>query len=75
MKQFIIKDITLSNFRKFEYRKFKLNPQMNVFVGRNASGKTTALEGACVMLGAYLAAYKEYVSSQFCMDGGFSGSF
>ena len=68
MKQFIINDITFSNFRKFECQKFKLNPQMNVFTGRNASGKTTVLEGACIMLGAYLAAYKEYVSSQYVFN-------
>ena len=38
---------------------------MNVFAGKNGSGKTTVLEAANVMLGAYLAAYKTYVPSRF----------
>ena len=64
MERFNLNKITLSNFRKFENITYHLNPQMNVFVGHNASGKTTVLEAVCIMLGAYLAAYKEYVSSQ-----------
>ena len=38
---------------------------MNVFAGKNGSGKTSVLEAANVMLGAYLAAYKTYVPSRF----------
>lgn len=64
MERFYLKSITLSNFRKFEGSTYRLDPRMNVFVGRNASGKTSVLEAVCVALGAYLAAYKEYVSSQ-----------
>lgn len=33
-------------------------------MGRNASGKTSALEAINVMLGAYLAAYKNFVASR-----------
>ncbi len=47
---------------------FKLNPRMNVFAGKNGSGKTTVLEAACVSLGAYLAAYKKYVPSRFVFN-------
>lgn len=68
MEHFSIKNITLSNYRKYENETFALNPHMNVFVGKNSSGKTTALEAACVMLGAYLAAYKEYVASQYVFN-------
>lgn len=64
MERFYLKKIKLSNFRKFEDITYHLDPQMNVFIGHNASGKTTMLEAVCVVLGAYLAAYKEYVSSQ-----------
>lgn len=64
MERFYLNKITLSNFRKFEDITYHLNSQMNVFVGHNASGKTAVLEAVCIMLGAYLAAYKEYVSSQ-----------
>ena len=38
---------------------------MNIFIGKNASGKTTVLEAATVILGAYLTAFKEYVPSRF----------
>lgn len=65
MERFYLNKITLSNFRKFENITYHLNSRMNVFVGHNASGKTTVLEAMCIMLGAYLAAYKEYVSSQY----------
>lgn len=65
MERFAINSLTLKNFRKYEQQTFNLNPHMNVFVGRNSSGKTTVLEAVCVMMGAYLAAYKEYVSSQY----------
>lgn len=68
MEHFSLKSITLSNYRKFENETFTLNPHMNVFVGKNSSGKTTALEAACVMLGAYLAAYREYVASQYVFN-------
>ncbi|MBL0015193.1 MAG: AAA family ATPase [Bacteroidetes bacterium] len=37
--------ITLENFRCFEKEKIELHPQLNVFVGVNASGKTALLEG------------------------------
>lgn len=64
MERFYLNKITLSNFRKFQDITYHLDSQMNVFIGHNASGKTTVLEAVCVALGAYLAAYKEYVSSQ-----------
>ena len=63
MCEFKIQELALLNYRRFE--KFTLNPRMNVFAGKNGSGKTTVLEAANVMLGAYLAAYKTYVPSRF----------
>ena len=68
MEQFTINGLQLKNFRKYEQQSFNLNPHMNVFVGRNASGKTTVLEAACVIMGAYLAAYKKYVASQYVQN-------
>ena len=65
MEHFYLKNLTLSNFRKFEDAMYSLNPQMNIIVGHNASGKTTILEAVCIMLGAYLSTYSEYVSSQY----------
>ena len=65
MEQFYLKNIQLYHFRKFEDVTYKLNPRMNVVIGRNASGKTTVLEAATIILGAYLAAFKEYVPSRY----------
>ena len=65
MERFYLKNIELLNFRKFDNSIYELNPRMNVFIGKNASGKTTVLEAATVILGAYLTAFKEYVPSRF----------
>ena len=65
MCEFKIQELSLFNYRRFENKIFTLNPRMNVFAGKNGSGKTTVLEAANVMLGAYLAAYKTYVPSRF----------
>lgn len=68
MCEFTIKELELKNYRRFEDKKIHLDSKMNVFVGKNGSGKTALLEAACVMLGAYLAAYKTYVPSRFVFN-------
>ena len=68
MCEFRIQELSLFNYRIFENKKFTLNPRMNVFVGKNGSGKTSVLEAVNVMLGAYLAAYKTYVPSRFAYN-------
>lgn len=65
MEQFYLKNIELFHFRKFDHVIYELNPRMNVIIGKNASGKTTLLEAATVILGAYLTAFKEYVPSRY----------
>lgn len=65
MEQFYLKNIELFHFRKFDNVTYEFNPRMNVIIGKNASGKTTVLEAATVVLGAYLVAFKEYVPSRF----------
>ena len=68
MEQFYLEKLTLNNYRRFSHKEFALDKHMNVLIGSNASGKTTVLEAACVMLGAYLAAYKRYVPSRFVFN-------
>lgn len=68
MCNFWIKEITVTNYRRFEQQTFSLNQTMNVFAGKNGSGKTAALEAAVVMMGAYLSAYKTYVPSQYVFN-------
>lgn len=68
MCNFSIRELNVINFRKFENTTFHLNPQMNVFAGKNGSGKTSVLEAANVILGAYLAAFKTYVPSRYVFN-------
>ncbi len=65
---FCLKRITLENYRKYSNATFELQDDMNIFVGKNAAGKTTVLESVCVILGAYLAAFKKYVPSRFVFN-------
>ena len=65
MKDFYITEIELHNYRRFENEVLRFDKNMNLLIGRNASGKTTVLEAVNVALGAYLAAYKTYVPSRF----------
>lgn len=65
MQEFYLKSIEVLNYRRFRENTFELNPNMNIFIGKNAAGKTTVLEAVTVALGAYLAAFKEYVPSRF----------
>lgn len=65
MENFYLKNITLSNYRKFHHDTWTFHRSMNILIGKNAAGKTTVLEAVNVMLGAYLAAYKKYVPSRF----------
>lgn len=65
MKDFYVKELKLHNYRKFEDKVLELDRHMNLLIGKNASGKTTALEAVNVALGAYLAAYKTYVPGRF----------
>lgn len=40
----IIKDISLKNFRNYKECKISFDPFMNIFIGKNAQGKTNILE-------------------------------
>lgn len=68
MEKFYLKNIQLLNYRQFDNRIFELNPNMNILIGKNASGKTTVLEAVTVAIGAYLASFKEYVPSRYVQN-------
>ena len=40
----ILKNIHLGNFRNYESLDLEFHPKLNVFIGRNAQGKTNLLE-------------------------------
>lgn len=68
MNNFYFKKLTLLNFRKFDQKTFHLHKQMNVFIGKNASGKTSVIEALAIQLGAYLSSFREYVPSRYVMN-------
>jgi predicted ATP-binding protein involved in virulence len=48
-----IKQLKLSNFKKFEELEVEFNDGVNLFVGVNSSGKTTILEAVNIAVGAF----------------------
>lgn len=56
MENFYLKNIKIENFKCFEKANFQLDPHFNVFIGNNASGKTTVLDAIAVLLGDLLYA-------------------
>lgn len=63
-----VQELTVYNFRCFENKTFQFNARMNVFAGKNGSGKTALLEAVNILLGAYLAAFKTYVPSRYVFN-------
>lgn len=45
----ILKNIKLKNFRNYSQLDLPLSDKMNVFIGKNAEGKTNILESICVL--------------------------
>lgn len=45
----IIKNIILNNFRNYSHLNINLGKNMNIFIGKNAQGKTNILESICVL--------------------------
>lgn len=46
----MLTDLLLRDFRCFDECRVMLHPEMTVFIGRNAQGKTSIMEAACVLL-------------------------
>lgn len=49
-----IDHLAVQNFCGFESREFRLNPQFNLFVGDNATGKTSILDALHIAFGSWL---------------------
>ena len=45
----VIKNLNLLNFRNYSHLNISLNEKMNIFIGKNAQGKTNILESICVL--------------------------
>ncbi len=57
MKEFYLKNIELSNFRKFDNSTYELNPRMNIFIGKNASGKTAVFRSSYCYFGCIFGGF------------------
>jgi predicted ATP-binding protein involved in virulence len=49
-----IKHITVKSFRCFEHLEFDLNPDINIFVGNNGSGKSAVLDAIAAVMFHYI---------------------
>jgi len=58
-----IDEITLTNFSGFERRKFSFNPQFNLLVGDNASGKSSVINALAVSVGSWFLGLRGYEKS------------
>ena len=63
-----IKHITVKNFRCFENIEFDLNPDVNIFVGNNGSGKSAVLDAIAVYQISIIPPYQtRYFSKSKCI--------
>lgn len=59
-----IKHITVKNFRCFEHLEFDLNPDVNIFVGNNGSGKSAVLDAIAAAMFPYLFAIRTRIANK-----------
>lgn len=63
----VIKNIILNNFRNYSHLNLNFHTGMNIFVGKNAQGKTNILESICVI--ALTKTYKTGVEPNLIQFG------
>ncbi len=54
-----IEKLTLKNFRCYKDREFIFHPNVNLVVGRNASGKTALLDAVSIAIATWLIGFKK----------------
>ena len=60
-----IKQVTIKNFRCFEELTVNLNPDVNIFVGNNGSGKSAVLDAIAAAIYPYIAKFQEIADTNF----------
>ena len=61
-----IKEITLKDFRNYKDLHTSFHPRVNIFLGKNAQGKTNLLEGIYLnAMARLLSSWKGYTSLFF----------
>jgi len=53
-----IDQLTLKNFKGFEAKELTLNPEFNLIIGKNSTGKTSALDALSIALGSWFLGIK-----------------
>ncbi len=61
-KDMFIKQISMKNFRGFGDKSYDLKPGINLFIGPNASGKTSILEALSIAIGSFFLGIRGYDS-------------
>ncbi len=53
-----IDQLTLKHFKGFDTREFSFHPEFNLLVGKNGTGKTSALDALAVAIGSWFLGIK-----------------
>ncbi len=53
-----IDQLTLKHFKGFEFKEFAFHPKFNLLVGKNGTGKTSALDALAVAIGSWFLGIK-----------------
>jgi predicted ATP-binding protein involved in virulence len=59
-----IQKVTINNFRCFEHLEVNLDPDINIFVGNNGSGKSALLDGIAAAMYPYVAEIQKIVNKE-----------
>jgi predicted ATP-binding protein involved in virulence len=60
-----IQKVIINNFRCFEHLEVNLDPDINIFVGNNGSGKSALLDGIAAAMFPYIAKIQENVNKDY----------
>lgn len=58
-----IDNLTVENFHGFDHREFAFNPNFNLLVGDNATGKTSVLDALSIALGSWFLGIRGYANA------------
>lgn len=70
-----IDQLTLKHFKGFDTREFSFHPEFNLLIGKNGTGKTSALDALAVAIGSWFLGLKgidtRHIRANEVMLGGF----
>lgn len=58
MENFYLKEIEINSYKKYSNERFRLNSNFTLFLGANATGKTTILDGIATLIGGFILGFK-----------------